>query len=89
MPDRAKRWPVQEAKARFSAFLRASREAGPQVVTFRGRDEAVLVPFEEWRGLNEARRSTLKQWLLAPSPRANLVTPRRRKWRSRAAVTFD
>jgi len=89
MPDRAKRWPVQEAKARFSAFLRASREAGPQVVTLRGRDEAVLVPFEEWRGLNEASRSNLKRWLLAPSPRADLPAPRRRKWRGRAPVTFD
>lgn len=89
MPDRAKRWPVQEAKSRFSAFLRASREAGPQVVTLRGRDEAVLVPVEEWRSLKEGGRSTLKQWLLAPSPRADLVPPRRRKWRGRAPVTFD
>jgi prevent-host-death family protein len=89
MPVRQKRWPVQEAKARFSAFLRATRETGPQVVTLRGRDEAVLVPIEVWQGSNGAGRATLKDWLLAPSPRGDLAVPKRRKWRGRAPVSFD
>ena len=40
-------WPVQDAKARFSEFLDASLRDGPQVVTGRGVEAAVLVPIEE------------------------------------------
>ena len=31
-----KSWPVQDAKSRFSEFLKASLTEGPQVVTLRG-----------------------------------------------------
>jgi antitoxin Phd len=44
-------WQVQDAKARFSEFLEASINEGPQVVTKRGVETAVLVPIEEWRRL--------------------------------------
>ena len=44
-------WPVQDAKARFSELLDASLRDGPQVVTRRGVEAAVLVPIEEWRRL--------------------------------------
>jgi len=40
-------WRVQEAKARFSEFVRASLTQGPQVVTLRGVETAVLVPITE------------------------------------------
>ena len=36
-------WQVQDAKARFSEFLEASRKDGPQIVTRRGIEAAVLV----------------------------------------------
>ncbi|MGB9030179.1 MAG: type II toxin-antitoxin system Phd/YefM family antitoxin [Acidobacteriaceae bacterium] len=62
-------WQVQDAKARFSEFLEASLKKGPQVVTRRGVETAVLVPIEEWRRLNDRARPTLKDWLLAPEPR--------------------
>ena len=48
-------WPVQDAKARFSEFLEASRKEGPQIVTRRGVEAAVLVPIEEWRRLQGSR----------------------------------
>ena len=44
-------WQVQEAKARFSEFLEASLKEGPQVVTKRGAEAAVLIPVTEWRRL--------------------------------------
>jgi len=44
-----RRWPVQDAKARFSELLEASLSEGPQIVTRRGIETAVLVPFEEWQ----------------------------------------
>ena len=37
-------WPVQDAKARFSEFLDACLTTGPQMVTRRGAEAAVLVP---------------------------------------------
>ena len=39
-------WQVQDAKARFSELLETSLSEGPQVVTRRGVETAVLVPIE-------------------------------------------
>ena len=39
----AKSWPVQDAKAHFSEMLEASLTEGPQIVTRRGVEAAVLV----------------------------------------------
>jgi antitoxin Phd len=70
-------WPVQDAKARFSEFLKASLTEGPQVVTLRGVDTAVLVPMQEWREMRERARPSLKALLLAPEARGELEIPRR------------
>ena len=58
-------WQVQDAKAKFSEFLQASLKEGPQIVTRRGVETAVLLPIHEWRRLNEASRPSLKKLLLA------------------------
>ena len=50
-------WQVRDAKARFSEFLEACLEEGPQVVTKRGVEAAVLVPVEQWRRLQKATPS--------------------------------
>ena len=76
-------WPVQEAKARFSELLEASVREGPQIVTKRGVETAVLVPIEQWRSLQQRARPTLKDLLLAPEPRFELDIPPRRSWRWR------
>jgi prevent-host-death family protein len=70
-------WPVQDAKARFSEFLDACLTAGPQMVTKRGAEAAVLVPVQEWRRLQFSARPSLKQLLLSDDGRADmLVAPR-------------
>jgi prevent-host-death family protein len=69
-----RRWPVQDAKARFSELLKASLTEGPQVVTLRGVETAVLIPMKEWRSLSERARPSLKALLLAPHTRGNLQT---------------
>ena len=79
----SRRWPVQDAKARFSELLEASLREGPQIVTRRGVEAAVLVPVEEWRRLQDSARPTLKELLLAESPRTRLAIPSRRQWRRR------
>ena len=70
-------WPVQDAKARFSELLDRCLREGPQLVTKRGTEAAVLVPVEDWRRLKQAARPTLKELLLADEPRAELRLPAR------------
>lgn len=70
-------WQVQDAKARFSEFLEASLKEGPQIVTKRGVEAAVLVPMNQWRRLQRDARPTLKELLLADAPRAEIPVPPR------------
>jgi len=72
-----KSWPVQDAKARFSELLDACVSEGPQVVTRRGEETAVLVAAAEWRRLKSASHRSLKSLLLAAHPRAQLPIPQR------------
>ena len=70
-------WPVQDAKARFSEFLEKCLTDGPQMVTRRGAEAAVLVPADEWRRLQASARRSLKELLLADDARAEIpVAPR-------------
>jgi len=85
----AKRWPVQDAKAHFSEMLEASLAEGPQIVTRRGVEAAVLVRVDTWRRLEETAQPRLKDLLLADSPRAEIPVPSRRGWRRRAPVAFE
>lgn len=49
-------WPVADAKARFSELLDATVKDGPQIVTRRGIETAVVVPIAQWKRLNENPR---------------------------------
>ena len=84
-----KTWQVQDAKARFSEFLEASLAEGPQIVTKRGVETAVLVPIEQWRRLAKMTKPDLKDLLLAPEARTGALTPPRKKHRHRATPAFD
>ncbi len=84
-----KTWQVQDAKARFSEFLEASLKEGPQVVTRRGVEAAVLVPIEQWRRLEKMTQPNLKDLLLAPEPRVEELTPPRKKQRHRATPVLE
>jgi prevent-host-death family protein len=70
-------WAVQDAKARFSELLETCLREGPQIVTKRGADAAVLVPVEDWRRLQRAARPTLKELLVQDRARGDLVLPAR------------
>jgi antitoxin Phd len=70
-------WPVQEAKARFSEFLDACVARGPQLVTRRGEETAMLVPIQEWRRLEAVAKPSLKQLLLSDLAGAELLIPPR------------
>jgi antitoxin Phd len=79
-------WPIQDAKARFSEFLETCLAEGPQMVTKRGTEAAVLVPVDEWRRLKAAARPSLKQLLLADHGRSELAVPARGAARRRAPM---
>lgn len=85
-----KHWPVQDAKARFSELLRATLDDGPQMVTLRGKDAAVLVPAEEWARLQKpGLRPSAKDVLLAPGPRFDIPLEPRLAFAPRAATFED
>ncbi|MBV8184266.1 MAG: type II toxin-antitoxin system Phd/YefM family antitoxin [Hyphomicrobiales bacterium] len=83
-------WPVQDAKARFSQMLESCLRDGPQLVTKRGAEAAVLVPATDWQRLKQAAKPTLKELLLTDDTRGELNIPprggrRRRQLRRRLA----
>lgn len=70
-------WPVQDAKARFSEVLDASVHEGPQIVTKRGAETAVIVSIDEWRALQASVRPSVKELLLQESGPRDLFIPER------------
>ncbi len=85
----SKTWQVQDAKARFSELLERSMAEGPQIVTKRGVEAAVLVPIHEWRRLEKRARPDLKELLLAPEARTDALTPPRPQHRHRRSPSFE
>jgi antitoxin Phd len=67
-------WRGEDAKARFSELLKVCLREVPQAVTRRVAEAAVLVPMAAWRPRRSAR-PTLKELLLADTPRAKLPLP--------------
>ena len=73
-------WPVQDAKSRFSELLDTCVNEGPQLVTRRGAETAVLIPIAEWKRLNSSTRALLKSLLLSDDDsRVDLILPVRGK----------
>lgn len=81
-------WPVQDAKARFSEFLETCLSKGPQMVTKRGAEAAVLVPANVWRQLQAAVQPSLKELLLSPQGRTASLAPARGQARRRVPVVL-
>jgi prevent-host-death family protein len=81
-------WQLQDAKARFTKFLNTALKRGPQIVTRRGVETAVLVPIQDWRRLEQAARPTLKNLLLGPGPRFQNLIRKRGGSKRRKVVEF-
>lgn len=79
-----KAWPVQDAKARFSEMLDLCLKQGPQLITRRGADAAVLVPLREWELLKRSAKPMLKELLLSNGARGEMKIPERGGRRRRA-----
>jgi prevent-host-death family protein len=83
------KWQLQDAKSRFSELIDDTLEKGPQVVTRRGVDTAVVVSIDEWKKLKDEKRVTWKEVLLGDGPRFEIPLPKRDKRKSRKAPVFD
>ena len=79
-------WQVQDAKAIFSEFLQTTLTQGPQIVTKRGVETAVLVPIGHWRRLERMAQPNIKDLLLTPEARTDALAPPRVKHRYRTST---
>jgi antitoxin Phd len=83
------KWQLQEAKARFSKLIDDTLEKGPQVVTRRGIDTAVVVSIDEWHKLKDENRLTWKDVLLSEPPRFEIPLSKRSLVKSRKPPVSD
>ena len=84
----SRKWPVQDAKMRFSEFLDTALAEGPQLVTKRGVEPAALVPSAQWR-MERMTRPDIKELLLASEARTESLTPPRRQHRHRTPLAVE
>ena len=85
----SRKWPVQEAKAKFSELLDTALAEGPQIVTKRGAEAAVLVSIEQWRTMERMTKPDLKGLLLSPEARTENLVPPRGRHRRRAPMIVE
>jgi prevent-host-death family protein len=52
-----RQWQLQEAKNRLSELIQACLQNGPQIVTKRGKETAVLLSIEEYQRLIKPKES--------------------------------
>jgi antitoxin Phd len=59
-------WQMQEAKAKFGELVKRAATEGPQIVTHRGIETAVVVSMEEFRRFNASRPNFVEHLLGGP-----------------------
>ena len=57
-------WQLQEAKNKFSEVVETSLVKGPQIISRRGKDTAVLMSFADYEKLS-GKKKTLKEVLMS------------------------
>ena len=83
------RWQVQTAKARFSEPIEKTVAEGPQIVTRRGVETAVVAPIGLWRNRERGAKPNLKEVLLSPEPRSESLAAPRRLFNRRPATRLE
>jgi prevent-host-death family protein len=90
-----KTWQLQDAKARFSELVESAVKDGPQLITRRGVDTAVLVRLEDWNRLHAKDRTKaltneerLERGLKYLQSAPDLQFPQRGRMRPRKPVRF-
>ena len=62
-----RRWQLQEAKNRFSDVVNRAQSEGPQIVTKRGLEAAVVLSYDEYRRLM-GQKLSFEEFLLTAPP---------------------
>lgn len=68
-------WSIAQAKAKFSTLVHRAESVGPQIITRRGQNRAVVVSAEEWRRKTH-RAGNLAEFLAAGLRGSGLKTHR-------------
>ena len=71
-----KTWALQDAKNRLSEVVAEAERNGPQVITRRGRETAVVLSFDEWKRLSRRGGGLIEVLRRAPRIEGGLETPR-------------
>jgi len=83
------KWQLQDAKAKFSKVVDDAVAKGPQIVTKRGVDTAVVVSMADWRESQRTPTRTWKEVLLGDGPRFEIPIPKRGQGKWRKPPVFD
>ena len=70
-------WQLQDAKNRLSEVIRDAR-LSPQIITLRGKEEAVVLSFAEYRKLSHPKMTWTELLADAPTEAAGLDISRSR-----------
>lgn len=82
-------WQLQEAKAKLSKVIDLAETNGPQTITRRGVETAVVVRIDEWRRLQASATPTRTLLeVLQSGPQYDLNIPPRGQYKSRKPVAF-
>ncbi len=65
-------WPLQDAKNKLSEVVDRAVEEGPQTITRRGRETAVVVSIEDFSKLTRPKESLVSFLRNSPLARADL-----------------
>ncbi len=60
-------WQLQDAKNQFSKVVQKARTEGPQIVTLRGEQAAVVLSIEDYNALKAERPSFVDDLLAGPA----------------------
>lgn len=59
-------WQIQEAKSKFSELIEVAMSKGPQKITKRGEEIAVILSKKDYEKLQNSNRGFLEEILNAP-----------------------
>ena len=69
-------WQLQDAKSKFSEVVERALAQGAQIVTRRGKNAVVVLPYEEYERLTHASGSLAQFLLASPLAGAGLTIER-------------
>jgi prevent-host-death family protein len=71
-------WQLQSAKNRLSEVVSKASTEGPQVITVRGKETAVILSIEEFRKLKAPQGTLVEFFRLSPLSGSGIVVERSR-----------